>query len=229
MKPKKQIKLFKAKSKQEKVTNEMPKKEKQNKLFKIKPKPEVKIIPSEQLKLKKQGKRSNTKSKTGETEEVVEDESKPKNKKESDVLQNKTVFIRNLDFDTTEEDLAELLKIFGDLEYCKVCLDSYTQRSRGTAFVKFKTIEGAQSCLAEAQQAESSLKLYIDGRQLNIAMAVPREQVNNIQQQNDPRRKKKDKRNLYLAREGLIYPNSPAAAGVSQSDLQKRLAVSFEN
>ncbi|CAG2121699.1 unnamed protein product, partial [Medioppia subpectinata] len=35
----------------------------------------------------------------------------------------------------------------------------------------------------------------------------------------------RDKRNLYLAKEGLIYPESPAAEGVSQTDLKKRLAA----
>lgn len=32
----------------------------------------------------------------------------------------------------------------------------------------------------------------------------------------------RDKRNLYLAREGVIAPGSEAAAGLSKSDLQKR-------
>lgn len=218
--PKMEDKHSKA-EKENKVEAAQPQPKKKGKRFKRKVEENGDAANSEP---KKRGKHFKGKPKT---EENGETEPAEKPKKGSDVLENKTVFIRNLDFDTTEEDLAELLTTFGELEYCKVCLDSYTERSRGTAFAKFKTVEAAQNCLAEAQQA--SLRLYIDGRQLNIAMAVPREQVGNIQQQNsDSRHKKKDKRNLYLAREGLIYPNSPAAVGVSQSDLQKRLAVSLQ-
>lgn len=32
----------------------------------------------------------------------------------------------------------------------------------------------------------------------------------------------KDRRNLYLAREGEVLPNSPAAEGVSEADMAKR-------
>ena len=45
----------------------------------------------------------------------------------------------------------------------------------------------------------------------------------NVVQKKDS--KDRDKRNLYLAREGVIYAGSPGAEGVSKQDLEKRLAL----
>lgn len=163
-----------------------------------------------------------------ESEEVELETSKTKTKKYSkysDVSEEKTVFIRNVDLESSEESLSELMASFGQLEYCKICIDGYTGKSRGTAFVKFRKKEEAQACI-EASGVVDNAKLRLDGQQLNVTLAVARNQVEQLQDAN--RLKHKDKRNLYLAKEGLIYPNSPAAAGVSQADLKKRLAVSLD-
>lgn len=49
---------------------------------------------------------------------------------------------------------------------------------------------------------------------------------NEIQQKKDTKAKQPtDSRNLYLAKEGLILAGTPAAEGVSQSDLSKRLRL----
>lgn len=56
----------------------------------------------------------------------------------------------------------------------------------------------------------------------------PREALsrNEVQQKKTPARTPlKDSRNLYLAKEGLILAGTPAAEGVSQSDLSKRLRL----
>lgn len=147
-----------------------------------------------------------------------------KSRKYSDVIEEKTLFIRNLDLETTEESLTELLSSFGTLDYCKICMDEYTDKSKGTAFAKFKNKEDAQACIDESSIPDNP-KLYIDGHQLSITLAVPRNKVSEIQEFNQM--KHKDKRNLYLSKEGLIYPNSPASVGVSQSDLKKRLMVLY--
>ena len=68
----------------------------------------------------------------------------------SDVKEGKTLFIRNLSFDTNEESLCQLLEQFGEIEYCIVLEDKRTGHSRGMAFVKFKAMESAEKCLVEA-------------------------------------------------------------------------------
>ncbi|KAJ2299994.1 RNA recognition motif-containing protein, partial [Coemansia sp. RSA 2702] len=45
-----------------------------------------------------------------------------------------TVFIRNLSFDSDEDDLFEHFRKFGRLRYCRIVYDQQTGRSRGTAF-----------------------------------------------------------------------------------------------
>ena len=70
----------------------------------------------------------------------------------SDVKEGKTLFIRKISFDTSEESLHELFEQFGELDYCKMLEDKRTGHSRGMAFVKYKTVESAEKCLMEANK-----------------------------------------------------------------------------
>ena len=72
-----------------------------------------------------------------------------KPKQSTDVKEGKTLFIRNVSFDSTEEALQELFEQFGGIEYCKLVVDKRTGHSKGMAFVKFKTTESAEQCLQE--------------------------------------------------------------------------------
>lgn len=49
----------------------------------------------------------------------------------SDINQGKTIFIRNLSFDTEEEGLEEVLLQYGELKYIKICLHPDTEHSKG--------------------------------------------------------------------------------------------------
>lgn len=139
----------------------------------------------------------------------------------NDASEERTVFVRNLSFSTTSETLNESMSTFGPTVYCKICVDPLTEHSKGSAFIKFESKDDAIKCI-EAGEQQSDL-LYLDGRQLNVSLALTRSKLKVVQESRVM--KNKDKRNLYLAKEGLIYPNSPAAEGVSQADLAKRLAV----
>ena len=72
-----------------------------------------------------------------------------KRKQSTDVKEGKTLFIRNVSFDSTEEALQDLFEQFGNIEYCKLVVDKRTGHSKGMAFVKFKTAESAEQCLQE--------------------------------------------------------------------------------
>ena len=88
--------------------------------------------------------------------ELEEEALKAKNNKQpSDVKEGKTLFVRNISFDSSEESLHELFEQFGEVDYCKMVEDKRTGHSRGMAFVKFKTAEGAEKCLMEANKDES--------------------------------------------------------------------------
>jgi len=56
-----------------------------------------------------------------------------------------------------------------------------------------------------------------------VALAVSRERIGEINKSKE--KQPKDKRNLYLAREGLIREGTEAAQGVSKMDMNKRMKV----
>ena len=89
-------------------------------------------------------------------EEDDKDVAKQKSKRPSDVKEGKTVFIRNLSFDSTEEALHELCAQFGPVDYSKIVMNQATDHSRGTGFVKFRTPEAAEKCIAEASAQDPS-------------------------------------------------------------------------
>ena len=72
-----------------------------------------------------------------------------KPKQPSDVKEGKTLFIRNISFDSSEESLRALFEQFEAIDYCKILEDKRMGHSRGMAFVKYKTVESAEQCLEE--------------------------------------------------------------------------------
>lgn len=156
------------------------------------------------------------------TEEQEEEGSKKKKKRKlpSDVNEGKTVFIRNLSFDSEEEDLGELLQQFGDLKYVRIVLHPDTEHSKGCAFAQFMTQEAAQKCLEAASPETEGGGLKLDGRQLKVDLAVTRDEAAKLRTKKV--KKPTGTRNLYLAREGLIRAGTKAAEGVSAADMAKR-------
>ena len=59
-----------------------------------------------------------------------------------------------------------------------------------------QTTESAQACI----EAGKNKSIVLDGRQINAVLAMSKEYIVNKGQ--DAKKKGKDKRNLYLAREG---------------------------
>ncbi|XP_055464081.1 RNA-binding protein 28 isoform X1 [Psammomys obesus] len=153
-------------------------------------------------------------------EEDVPVSKKKKRKLPSDVNEGKTVFIRNLSFDSEEEELGEILQQFGDLKYVRIVLHPDTEHSKGCAFAQFMTQEAAQKCLAAASPEAEGGGLKLDGRQLKVDLAVTRDEAAKLQTKKV--KKPTGTRNLYLAREGLIRAGTKAAEGVSAADMAKR-------
>ncbi|XP_007611563.1 RNA-binding protein 28 [Cricetulus griseus] len=162
---------------------------------------------------------------SGSSAEEQEDEDAPVSKKKkrklpSDVNEGKTVFIRNLSFESEEEDLGEVLQQFGDLKYVRIVLHPDTEHSKGCGFAQFMTQEAAQKCLAAASPEAEGGGLKLDGRLLKIDLAVTRDEAAKLQTKKV--KKPTGTRNLYLAREGLIRAGTKAAEGVSAADMAKR-------
>lgn len=156
--------------------------------------------------------------------EDSESEKKVKTKKKkqlpSDVNEGKTLFIRNLSFNSEEEDIEELMLKYGSIKYVRLLLHPDTEHSKGCAFVQFVDKESAEKCLAVAKDESENGGLKLAGRKLFVDLAVTREEAGKLKQKKV--NKPTGTRNLYLAREGLIREGTKAAEGVSPEDVAKR-------
>ncbi|XP_038049197.1 RNA-binding protein 28-like [Patiria miniata] len=172
-----------------------------------------------------EGMASNEDGKRKRTHKNTEQESNIAKRKKlsNDVGEGRTVFIRNILFETTEEEIHEFFSEFGQIMYCKLVVDKATEHSKGTAFVQFATTENAERCLEKASK-EGDEGLVLGGRQLLVSLALPREQASKLREVKKEKQKilKKDKRNMYLLQEGFIRPGTSAAQGMTDADIAKR-------
>ncbi|KAG7523249.1 RNA-binding protein 28 isoform X2 [Solea senegalensis] len=155
-----------------------------------------------------------------EEEEESAQKKTPKKLLPSDVKEGRTIFIRNLSFDTEEEGLEEILLRYGELNYIKIVVHPDTEHSKGCAFAQFKTKEAADKCIAAAQDEAENGGIRVDGRKLMIVAAVSREDAAKLKV--DKVKVETGTRNLYLAREGLIRAGTKAGENVSEADMIKR-------
>lgn len=79
------------------------------------------------------------------------------------------LFIGNLDYTVTKEDLMEAFGKFGQIVDAVVITDRETRRSRGFGFVEFANEEDAKKAVAEMNQQP------IKGRNVNVNEAKPQE------------------------------------------------------
>lgn len=57
--------------------------------------------------------------------------------------QNQKLYVGNLNFEATEDQVKDLFASFGDVQEVKIVMDRFTGRSRGFAFVRFDTADSA--------------------------------------------------------------------------------------
>jgi cold-inducible RNA-binding protein len=80
------------------------------------------------------------------------------------------LFVGNLSFDTTENDLQDAFAAFGTVTEANLMLDRTTNRSRGFAFVTMGTPEEAQKAIDGLNGRD------LGGRAVNVNIAKPREE-----------------------------------------------------
>jgi RNA recognition motif-containing protein len=80
------------------------------------------------------------------------------------------LFVGNLSFNTTENDLQDAFAAHGQVVEATLMMDRMTGRSRGFAFVTYSTPEEAQKAIAAMNGAQ------IDGRALTVNIARPKEE-----------------------------------------------------
>lgn len=104
---------------------------------------------------------------------------------------NSKLYVGNLSFNTTEEDLRDAFGVFGTLTDVFVATDRETGRPRGFAFVTFSTAEESQ------QAAEKMNGTELGGRALTVNEAKPKEAMSGGGRNFGPNRKPFNARNRY--------------------------------
>jgi cold-inducible RNA-binding protein len=77
------------------------------------------------------------------------------------------LYVGNLSFDTTAEELTELFSAAGKVESANVIEDRETGRSRGFGFVEMSSKEEGENAIAQLNGKE------VNGRALNVNEAKP--------------------------------------------------------
>ena len=78
------------------------------------------------------------------------------------------LFVGNLEYSTTEEQLRDVFATHGSVTSTTVVLDRETGRSRGFAFVEFESGDEAERAIGAMDGAE------VNGRRLTVNVARPR-------------------------------------------------------
>ncbi|EHK48535.1 hypothetical protein TRIATDRAFT_236581 [Trichoderma atroviride IMI 206040] len=172
-------------------------------------------------------------------DEMDEEKETQKPKRELMTDNSSTVFVRNLPFTATDEQLKSFFGHFGTVRYARVVMDKATDRPAGTGFVCFVDNEDAKSCIINAprrapptaggvkhsilqdENADPSGKYTMDGRVLQVAQAVNKNEAANLAENSLAQRRQKDKRHLYLLSEGAIG-NSPLRGLLTDAEVRMR-------
>jgi RNA recognition motif-containing protein len=78
------------------------------------------------------------------------------------------IYVGNLSFDSTEEDLKGLFATYGDIESAKVIIDQFTNRSRGFGFIEMANREDGLKAIKALDSKD------LDGRSLKVNEARPK-------------------------------------------------------
>jgi cold-inducible RNA-binding protein len=80
----------------------------------------------------------------------------------------KTIFVGNVSFQSTEENLRSAFAAFGTVNDVRIVRDQETGRSRGFGFVEMEDDKETAAAIGQMNGRE------LDGRQLNVSEARPK-------------------------------------------------------
>jgi nucleolar protein 4 len=146
----------------------------------------------------------------------------------------RTIFIRNLGFNTDEEGLKNFFEnLQGNVLYAKVVKDPQTKVSKGTGFVMFRTSEDSEQVLSlfrkyQYDEDRAALNPFeLDGRNLKVFPAMAKEDAEKMEK--DGKNKNEDKRNRHLLYYGLSASNikffPSENQNISSEDKERREAL----
>ena len=80
------------------------------------------------------------------------------------------IYVSNLSFNVTDEDLQDYFAEYGEVSSAKVILDKFTNKSRGFGFVEMSDNTAAEKAIKELNGA------VVEGRSISVTVARPREE-----------------------------------------------------
>ncbi|KAK1537245.1 RNA recognition domain-containing protein [Colletotrichum costaricense] len=174
----------------------------------------------------------------GEEDSEDEEEKKPVKKTQS-TDNTSTLFIRNLPFTVTDDQLKEHFAKFGAVRYARVVMDRATDRPAGTGFVCFVSEEDSKACIKGAprtqvntlptkhsvlqdESADSDGRYTLEGRLLQVAQAVSKDDAERLAADGSAKRREKDKRRLFLLNEGQLDTRSALYHKLTPNEVKMR-------
>jgi RNA recognition motif-containing protein len=82
----------------------------------------------------------------------------------------KNIFVSNLSFKLSNEDLQEAFEAYGEVSSAKVITDKFTGRSRGFGFVEMPDDQSASEAISSLNGVD------LDGKTISVAEARPKEE-----------------------------------------------------
>ncbi|GBE62041.1 RNA recognition motif-containing protein [Babesia ovata] len=146
---------------------------------------------------------------------------------------NRTIFVRNLSYQSTEAALREYFSTYGAVKSCNICKDEKGV-SRGTAFILFEDADDARKILAMEELAlerdadfnledkksarnkvkhgpAAGLGFSLNGRRLRLSRAISKDEASNLSKAKEQKRNAapNSKKRSDLLMEGVILETSP--------------------
>jgi RNA recognition motif-containing protein len=79
------------------------------------------------------------------------------------------MYVGNIAYNATEEDLKELFSEFGEIESLKIMKDQFTDRSKGFGFIEMVNENDAKKAMATLNGKD------FKGKSLKVAEAIPQQ------------------------------------------------------
>lgn len=93
-----------------------------------------------------------------------------------------------------------------------LCYLYHIRRPKGTAFLKFKTVDAVDAAFSAANAA-AGLGIFVKGRQLKVLRALDKKSAQNKELEKT-KKEEHDHRNLYLAKVSYVTPLSSLSLSV---------------
>merc|ERR1719269_409799 len=79
------------------------------------------------------------------------------------------IFVGNLTYDTTEDDLKSAFASFGEIEFCRINTDKMSGKPAGYGFITFMTKESGEAAISAMNGTD------LKGREMKVGTATPRD------------------------------------------------------